>query len=459
MADKLTRLQFAQQVKSKYPQYKDIPDDRLVDSVLAKYPQYKDQIMDVQMFPPGQISGPLKGMAAVKAGAYSGVNRAADLVQNNFPAIAGTLGALLGGPGGAVLGGSAGTALEQLRDFSKGKGKTSSLDALGDIALGGVEQGAFELGGTALGKLGKFMAPADREAMIAFGTRSGELGDKLKTVLPDLDKTAGKMGTPIKTVGDLGKLVDVTKEGFNQEFNQALFPISGTPVAPQRVGSAIRSRITPNLGKTTEGKAMKAYLERRAREFELKNWTVGELNQERELVTRRLSAYHKAMAAGQPTNIRVDARMAADAEVESELKDILYNMADKSGTKPSGYFKELKQKQSVLIDFEKSIADAQKKLGKASIERKGAPLMEKIHLRTYLHPSSQFTPGGVAGLSPSMFTDPLNQANKAVAKGFNPTALMKARKAAALALSHGNVNAIPLRFLFADYSTPQESSP
>ncbi|HLW32237.1 MAG TPA: hypothetical protein VKX40_08235, partial [Aequorivita sp.] len=41
---KLTPTQFAQKVKSKYPQYQNIKDDELVNKMIEKYPSYKDQI-------------------------------------------------------------------------------------------------------------------------------------------------------------------------------------------------------------------------------------------------------------------------------------------------------------------------------------------------------------------------------------------------------------------------------
>jgi hypothetical protein len=42
--DKLTIEQFAQKIKAKYPQYKDVNDSVLVDKVIAKYPEYKERV-------------------------------------------------------------------------------------------------------------------------------------------------------------------------------------------------------------------------------------------------------------------------------------------------------------------------------------------------------------------------------------------------------------------------------
>jgi len=42
----ITREEFASSIKEKYPQYKDMDDNELVDKMLEKYPKYKEQIYD-----------------------------------------------------------------------------------------------------------------------------------------------------------------------------------------------------------------------------------------------------------------------------------------------------------------------------------------------------------------------------------------------------------------------------
>lgn len=41
---KLTPQQFAQKIKQKYPQYKDIGDVELTDKMLKKYPEYSSSV-------------------------------------------------------------------------------------------------------------------------------------------------------------------------------------------------------------------------------------------------------------------------------------------------------------------------------------------------------------------------------------------------------------------------------
>jgi hypothetical protein len=213
------------------------------------------------------------------------------------------------------------------------------------------------------------------------------------------------------------------------------------------------------MAKTAEGRAMQSYLQRRALEFDTGNWTIGSLNKERELITKRLKAYHHAVSTGQAAQARVHANIAADTAAEQGLKDLLYTAADRSGMKPPGYFQALKKKQSELISLMDKVSAAKEKLTKVSTERAGAPLSEKIHLRGYLHPASG-APGGVAGITPSMFKDPLKQADKAISKGF-PSGAKKAvrgaRSVAGAAISNPHVDALPIRALFGDYSEPQEA--
>jgi len=469
--DKLTRKQFAAKVKEKYPQYAQVPDDQLVDAVVAKYPSYGNNIMDLKGTPPGEISTGPHGMDAVRAGLYqtiSPVNRIRDFITKNLDTaggvVGGGIGTLAGGPWGGVfgagLGGATGRSLTQLINTAQGKPMASSTDAAKDIALGGGEQGLMELGGLGISKLGNLLKPTGREAFLAYATRSGELGPEIKTVLPDLDKMASRVGKP-KNVEEFGKLVHATERELNQEFNAALFPIAQQPTVAHSVAQSIRAQITPNMAKTEEGRAMSRYLTKRALEFDRGTWTIGELNRERELITKRLNAWHEALSNGQVTAAKAHANIAADTAAEQGLKDLLYNAADQSGVKPPGYFKALKQRQSALISLSGSTEKAGEKLTKASLERQGAPLSEKIHIRSYLHPQSG-VPGGVAGVSPSAFTDPLKQANKAIAKGFPSGARSvsnAARKVAAKATSIPDVNALPLRALFADYSEPQEAKP
>jgi hypothetical protein len=55
--DKLTREQFAEKIKSKYPEYKDVDNNELVDRIIKKYPDYKDQVQEVKKKDSSDSSG------------------------------------------------------------------------------------------------------------------------------------------------------------------------------------------------------------------------------------------------------------------------------------------------------------------------------------------------------------------------------------------------------------------
>lgn len=445
----LTSKQFAAEIKRKYPQYGSVPDDQLVKAILAKYPQYQSQLLDVgKELPKGQASTGPHGLAALRA-----------LIHQNMPLIMGTGGGLaggaVGGPVGAVIGAGLGGGTGEL--VEKGGGKGGFPEDIGtDVALSALEQGGAEFGGMALGKLGQWIKGPAREALISYATRSGQLGPEIKAVLPDLDRVASRLGAKVTDVADLRHLGQLTERELNQEFNQALFPIARQQAQPMTVANEIRAEITnnPNLANTSEGQRVINHLKRRALEFEQvraggQPWTIGDLNLERMRLTKKLDAYHKAMEAGGVIRPGIKAEMDADAAAERALKDMLYNAADQSGMKPPGYFQALKQRQSALISLNQSMKKGEESITKQSLERKGAPLSEKLHLRTYLHPQSG-APEGVAGVSPSAFRDPMKAAGRQASKAF-PTGARKAidvgRKAAGTIISQPDVNALALRGL------------
>lgn len=49
--DQLSSKDFAEKIKTKYPQYKDIDDDQLTQKIIAKYPQYKSRVSSDALSP------------------------------------------------------------------------------------------------------------------------------------------------------------------------------------------------------------------------------------------------------------------------------------------------------------------------------------------------------------------------------------------------------------------------
>lgn len=461
MPDKMTRKQFAEWLKKQRPELAGFDDDALVNGVLQRRPDLSSKLMDAGPMPPkGEISTGPHGMEALAA-----------LVQKNMPLLMGTAGGLggaaIGGPVGAVIGagagGGGGELMKHLIGFGKGKGMGEDLGT--DVAISGIENAGAELGGLAIGKVGQWIKGPAREALISYATRSGQLGPEIKAVLPDLDRMANKLGANVSDVASLRRLGHLTERGLNQEFNAAIQPIAQQRLVPISVANEIQAQITnnPNLANTAEGQRVIAQLKRRALEFQSvrpggQPWTIGDLNLERMRLTKKLEAYHAAVDKGAVIRPGIKADMDADAAAERALKDLLYNAADKSGVKPLGYFQALKQRQSALISLNQSIQKGEEGIAKQSLERQGAPLSEKLHLRTYAHPGSA-KPGGVLGFNP-LQGDPLSAANRQASRAFPSTAgkvVNAGRKALGTTISQPDVNALALRsLLFGDFSTQQE---
>lgn len=373
-----------------------------------------------------------------------------------------TIGASVGGLAGAglasipmaAIGGAAGKAVQTLYNAKQGEVSPSAGQDIKGIVTEGAEQGAFEGGGQLIRFAGKLIRPTSRAASIAYATRSGHIGSALDKLVPEFDKTLGQQGaSQVRTIGEFDRLVNDTNHRLETEFGQALQPIRGNQVVPQTVSNSILGKITSNMSMTPEGQAAEKLLRKQARLYQ-RPWTIDQLNNERMLVGDRLRTWHNAVASGQAAVQGAQAHIAADTATEQALKDLLYDEADRSGSKPQGYFRDLKAKQSALYDLADATDKAKEKLSKSSLESKGAPLREKIHIRAYSHP----LPGaGLTGGIPvsSMLSDPLEQSNAALKRAF-PTRGRRignaARNIGATAVSNPTLDALPLRLLAPDLS-------
>lgn len=457
MADKVTPSQFAKAIKDKYPQYNSVPDEQLVSAIVEKYPQYKEQILEVHPDSGVSISGPPKGTAALKSEINTGLDRARKKIVEYLPTIGATVGAIAAapsGPGavaGAAVGGAAGKALQQIEGASRGKGEKSSSDAAGAIVLEGGIQGLFELGGLGLAKVAKMIAPTERAGLLAYGAKSGELGEKaFEKLIPEFDKTLAVQGSRgAKTVGEFEKVVTSTQARLGNEYGLAMQPIRGQKIIPIDVANAIRAmKRTP---KTAEDVAFNRVLDRRALEFEKQAWTIGELDERRSILAKRnLAGKERQSISSVMADTKLDGEIAADKAANKALNDTIYPALDRANGKPAGYFADLQSKQRTLYTLRDSVQKAKRTLTKGQLEQSGAPLSEKVHLRAYEHPQS-LKPGGVIGVSPSMFSNPMKRADKAIARGF-PSSTRKVinagRKALSTPISNATLDALPIRVLW-----------
>jgi hypothetical protein len=117
--------------------------------------------------------------------------------------------------------------------------------------------------------------------------------------------------------------------------------------------------------------------------------------------------------------LKLKARSIADRAANKVINDMLYSMADQTAGKPAGYFKALKQKQSVLFSMADDVKAAKDTALGTSAQKKGQLWREKVNPYTYLNPKTGALGSGIHATT-SKFLDPLNTANKKVQMGFSP---------------------------------------
>lgn len=405
----------------------------------------------------------------VKSAFYTGVQKLKDFntaqksfVKKSLPTLGGVVGGVIGGAaggpagaiGGATLGGAAGESLKQLGEDYEGTGPKSSLEAAKRIAGEGAIQGALELSGMGIAKFAKMLAPISRSQYLAYGAKAGELEKGIERLVPDFDRTIAQSSIPKPkgemAIGDFEKIVGETNHRLQGEYGQALGPIANQTVMPSTVARDIRASIKPNMLKTADGRKIAAELERRAREFD-RPWKIGELDLERETISKRLNPLYKSSPSSANAKLKLDAEEIADKAANDALKDVLYTRADQTAGKPAGYFRDLKQKQSILTSLGDSVKKAKTSLEKAAAEGKGAPLREKVHVRLYQHPSGRI--GGVGGIPLEVKGSGLKMANKQIERGFPSTTrkgLTKLQSGISKTFSNRDVNALPLRMLLQE---------
>src|SRR5271170_1378626 len=119
--------EFAQKVKTKYPEYASIPDAQLVQKVLTKHPEYGSNIKGFQQNKAGDWRVTAPGTPAPK----TTTDKVANWIGKESPTIAGALGGIAGGVAGGIPGAVAGAAAggaagETLKEKTMGSGPVSA---------------------------------------------------------------------------------------------------------------------------------------------------------------------------------------------------------------------------------------------------------------------------------------------------------------------------------------------
>jgi hypothetical protein len=152
MADKETVEQFAARIKAKYPQYRNVPDDRLVHAIIAKYPEYQSRVeIPYRPISDARISAP-PPVGSLRWFKEKGWNLV-DVLTNQLPNIGGGVGGALGlasgGPvgavGGAGIGGITGEAARvPIRKALFGETPENYGKFLREMTSAGAEQAVYE---------------------------------------------------------------------------------------------------------------------------------------------------------------------------------------------------------------------------------------------------------------------------------------------------------------------------
>jgi hypothetical protein len=178
-------------------------------------------------------------------------------------------------------------------------------------------------------------------------------------------------------------------------------------------------------------------LKKKAVDYE-KPWTVEQLDEKRRKATGDLTAFRHAKAENKRAKVRSDVDIIVATEVEAGAKDIVYSAMDRANKKPTGYFRNLQQRQSSLLSILDDVKKNAERLTKEHAVKAGEPLRDKIRV------SAVATPG--SGIHPFMHQpirgSSLRGANKAVRQAFpglGREALTTGRKAVGYSL--------PLRML------------
>jgi hypothetical protein len=351
-----------------------------------------------------------------KAGALAKENR---YIEAGGHALAS--GVPLLGPVAAHLGEKAGEG-----DVGGAVGEAAGMYLPGKLAAKGFDAAKERLPEFIKKRLPSPTSGQNRAARLSSGAGLTQGEDVVNSVIPEFDKTLkaqGKKG--IGTVAESEALIHDTMGRLGKELEGSLKPVYGQRMSTLAVSKAIIDQITPNMGKTRSGRVMAAELLRRSREFSNTTkrgpWTVEELNAERE---RLAKTFRDAKPSDVAADLKLKAGYIADRAANKAINDILYSLADQVGKQPSGYFKDLQKKQSVLFDMADDVKAQKESVQASSAQKKGALMREVVKPHAYAYPGTGTIGAGI-GLAASKipYLDPLTIANTKVElafKGLSP---------------------------------------
>lgn len=306
------------------------------------------------------------------------------------PAALGTAGGIVGGvlagPPGAVLGatygGYAGTGIS--RDV-EGKPRSATAEA-----LGGAEQGAYELAGAGAGKLAGKLLPKAGEALSPVARKIPGVGERLSEILKPTERLSPKAaqyltaaaseksgaGAAYKAIknaqGEVEQAVlalpkeQRTAAGYlsavsrqrqliHDEFENALGPAINqrADVGPiiQNLKNLKKSWMNVASAGGREGEAELKAIDNEILKFESSDRTNGQLDSLRQQLNSDLGPYYSKSPNNKYIAANSNIQVAIDEAVVSGARDSLYPVADKMAQKPEGYFRDALNREGSLIQL------------------------------------------------------------------------------------------------------------
>lgn len=252
MDQKYSLQQFGQQIKSKYPQYKDMGDEDVANAVLKKYPQYQDRVAVTSPAPEKSVEGFLNNIANSGGNLIKGtvdavthpVDTATNLAKVAEGGLKNTGDVLKSIP---VVGDMAGKAYDQ---SLFGRSSQAFTQMVPDAEEKASAVGQFfdkRYGVSDVGK-GDFKSAAQKTGNTAYEDPIGALLD-LSTLLSAGGTSAAKVGeitnaTKVANVGnkvaEVGKAIDPINAAVKTA-GKVTTPLKGTGAAAEKVGGLVEN--------------------------------------------------------------------------------------------------------------------------------------------------------------------------------------------------------------------------
>ena len=372
------------------------------------------------------VGGP-GGLALYRTGkgiAQGYQQKAADLAQN-------------------VAGGNYGKAALNVAQLAPGSpiGPASPTGSLVDTAAEGryreaLGGGAFDALTMLLGaKMGKAPSTRSRVGSLTSAVgKTGETGEILQKVLPDLDNVVQQVGAKPETLGDLRHTTQTAIDGHEGVFNQALAGVQNQLVDT----SAIRQKIL-GLIKADSSPEEQAAIHNAANEY-LQPKTMQWLNDRRGRLNASSAPIFNKTSRAAASQMKSDLDMAIDRTARNAVADLEYDVMNRAY--PGKDFGQMKSQVSSLWKLKDMLDDRIGNLTDAQLEHETKKIWDRIRPSAYA--SATGIHGYLGGMADNFSLGPQIEKNMMVHKAFNKPQLARAV-----------VLASPLSRLFSDKDQSQ----